>query len=332
VASRVPFATAARVARALVVAIAACTFAVVAAAQGYPARTIRLIVAYPTGGISDVVGRALAERLSAQLGTPVIVENRAGAGGSIGIDAVAKAAPDGYTLAFAAVSPLTLNPLLGRTPYDPFADLVPVASVMFSPVVLLASPAFQGADFAALIAAAKAKPGAVRWATSGLATVGHVVLEQVKAGAGVDITHIPYKGGGAPLTDALGGQFEVMTTNMSATVLQQVRAGRLRALAVGAPRRLDALPAVPTFAELGYAKANLASTFGVFAPAKTPQAIVARLNTEIDGALRSPDLRERLAASDNVATGGTAAQFAQQIRAEYETNAAIVKAAGIRAE
>ncbi len=317
---------------AAVVAIVALVLAPLAGAQACTARAMRIVVAYPTGGISDVVARALAEKLAAPLGTPVIVENRAGAGGSIGIDAVAKAAPDGCTLGFASLSPLTLNPLIGKTPYDPFADLVPVASVMVSPVVLLATSAFDGKDFAALIAAAKAKPGAVRWATSGLATVGHIVLEQVKAGAHVDITHIPYKGGSAPLTDALGGQFEVMTTNVSTAVLQQVRAGKLRALAVGAPQRLDALPEVPTFAELGYANANLASTFGVFAPAKTPAAIVSRLNAEINRALRAPDLRERLATSDNVPTGGTAAQFAQQIRAEYDANAAIVRAAGIRAE
>ena len=320
-----------RVAAAML-ALAATLATPFAAADGYPERALRIVVAYPTGGVSDVVARALAQQLSLQLAVPVMVENRAGAGGSVGIDAVAKSPPDGYTLGFSAVSPLTLNPLLGKTAYDPFADLVPVASVMFSPVVVLATAAFDGRVFAALVARAKAQPGAVRWATSGQATVGHLMLEQVRAQAGVDITHIPYKGGGAQLTDALGAQFEVVSANLSPMVLQHVRAGRLRPLAVGAPRRIDALPEVPTLAELGYAKANLGSTFGVFAPARTPAAVVARLNAGINKALAVPALRERLVASDNVPTGGTSAEFAAWIRSEYDANARIVREAGIRAE
>ena len=302
------------------------------AQAAWPARPIRIVVAYPPGGISDNIARALAEKLSQQLATPVVVENRAGAGGSIGMDAVAKAAPDGYTLGFSAISPLALNPHLGKLPYDPVKDIAPVASVMYSPVVLLATPAFEGKDFKDMLAAARAKPGSVRWSTSGLATVGHIVLEQVQNGAKVEITHIPYKGGGQQLTDALSGQFEVITTNLSGAVMPHIQSGKLRALAVGAPGRVDVLPQVPTFAELGFAPANLSSLFGVFAPASTPVPVLQRLNTEINLALQTPELRKRLLSADNVPALGSAAEFARQIAQESASNARIIRAAQIRAD
>lgn len=301
-------------------------------APAWPARPLRIVVAYPPGGISDAVARALADKLSAQLGTPVVVENRAGAGGSIGMDAVAKAAPNGYTLGFSSISPLALNPHLGKQAYDPARDIAPLASVMYSPVVLLATPAFAGKDFKDLLAAAKARPGSLRWSTSGLATVGHLVLEQVSHGANVEFTHVPYKGGGQQLTDALGGQVELVSANLSGTLMQHIQSGKLRPLAVGAPARVEALPQVPTFAELGLASANLTSLFGVFAPAKTPAELLQRLNAEINQALRTPDLRKRLLDAENVPTGGSAADFARQIAAESASNARIVKAANIKAE
>ncbi|WP_444633404.1 Bug family tripartite tricarboxylate transporter substrate binding protein [Cupriavidus oxalaticus] len=302
----------------------------VAAADNYPSRPIHLIVAYPTGGISDTVARALGERLSAQMGTSVVVENKAG--GSIGIDAVAKAAPDGYTLGFASTSPLTLNPHVGHVNYDPQKDVAPVMSVMYSPVLVIATNGFSGKGFADVVGQARARPGSVRWATSGLGTVGHVVLEQIRQKSKADITLIPYKGAGQQMNDALGGQFEVMSTNASPALTQHMQAGRLRALAVGAPRRLESLPQVPTLAELGYPKANMTSTFGVFAPGKTPAAIIDRLNAELNKALAEPEVHERLLKGGEVPTGGTAAQFARAIREEYAENARIVKEAGIKAE
>lgn len=314
-------------------ALCAAALAPLAAAQtAWPAKPIRIVVAYPPGGISDNIARALAEKLSQQLATPVVVENRAGAGGSIGMDVVAKAAPDGYTLGFSSISPLALNPHLGKLPYDPLKDIAPVASVMYSPVVLLATPAFSGKDFRDMLAAARAKPGSVRWSTSGLATVGHIVLEQVQNGGKVEITHVPYKGGGQQLTDALSGQFEVITTNLSGAVMPHIQSGKLRPLAVGAPARVEALPQVPTFAELGFAPANLSSLFGVFAPGNTPAAVLQRLNTEINTALQAPDVRKRLVSADNVPSIGSAAEFARQIAQESASNARIVQAAGIKTE
>lgn len=300
-------------------------------AQELP-KTLRLVVAYPAGGVSDVVARALADRLAAQMGITVIVDNRAGASGAIGMDLVAKAAPDGATLGFAAISPLVLSPHLGKLPYDPLRDVAPVASVMYSPVLLLATPASSQADFAALMALARAQPGAVRWATSGPASLGHIMLEQLRAAARVDITHIPYKGGGQQMNDALSGQFEVLSTNAGPAVAAQIQAGRLRPLAVGAPARLDTLPQVPTLAELGFRAANLSSQFGVFAPAALPTALVARYNAEINKALASPELREKLTATDNVPTGGSPSDFAREIVSEYESNGRIIRAAGIKAD
>ncbi len=302
-------------------------------AQGaWPTRPVRLIVAYPPGGVSDVVARLLAERLAPVLGQPVVVENKAGASGTVGLDAVAKAAPDGHVFGFSAISPLTLNPHLAASPFDPARDIAPVVSVMYSPVLLLATSATPARDFNELLAAARAKPGAVRWATSGPASLGHIMLEQVKAAAKAPVTHIPYKGGGQQINDALSGQFEVLSVNTGPAVMGHIKAGKLRPLAVGAPARLDALPQVPTLAELGFASANMSSLFGVFAPAATPAAVVARMNTEVNRILAQADIRARLDASDNVPTGGSAGDFAKLMAAESVGNARIIQAAAIKAE
>jgi len=301
-----------------------------AAAQQPPLpKTLRLIVAYPAGGVSDVIARALGEQLAQQTGSTVIVENKAGASGSIGMDAVAKGAADGSVLGFSSVSPLVLNPYLGFSAFDPKKDIAPVASVMYSPVVLLATPSEKAKDFKALMAEAKASPGAIRWATSGQGSLGHIMLEQLKKSAAVDITHIPYKGGGQQMNDALGGQFEVLSTNTGPTVAPHIASGKLRPLAVGASARLGAMPDVPTLGELGYKAANMSSQFGVFAPAGMAPALVARYNAEINKALASTALRARLQVTDNVPTGGSPVDFAKEIAREYETNGRVLVASGI---
>ena len=208
----------------------------------WPSRPLRLIVVYPPGGVSDLMARALAEPLAEALDVPVLVEHRPGAGGSIGIDALARAAPDGYTLAFSAISPLTLHPLIARLARDRLHAVDPVVSVMRTPVLVVGTPAFQGRRFEDAITQARQHPGELRWASSGIATTGHLVLAQVRALAGVEITHIPYQGGGPQLNDALGGQFEILSTNVAVQQLRYIEEGRLRALAVGAPRRLAASP------------------------------------------------------------------------------------------
>ena len=303
-----------------------------ARAQAWPAKPIKITVAYPPGGVADAMARLLADKLAPVLGQSVLVDNKAGASGSIGMDAVAKAAPDGYSFGFSAISPLVLNPHLGKSPFDAANDIAPVASVIASPVLLLGTSALAAKDFKELVAAAKARPGALRWATSGPASLGHIVLEQVKAGAGVDITHIPYKGGGQQINDALGGQFEVLSVNAGPAIMGHLKAGKLKALAVGSPARLEQLPQVPTLAELGLPAANLASVFGLFAPAGTPAAAIERLNAEVNKLLKDKDVLQKIDAADNVPTGGSAADFAKVIAGESSSNARIIKAAGIKGE
>ena len=296
----------------------------------WPQRPIRLVVSYPAGGVSDVVARALGEKLSAVLGQSVVVDNKAGAGGAIGLDQVAKSAPDGYTLGFSSISPLTLSPYLGKPLFDAHKDIVPVVSVMYSPVLLLGTTRSTAANFPDLIAQAKAHPGDVRWATAGLASLGHIMMEQIAAQSKAQITHVPYKGGGQQLNDALSAQFEVLSTNAGPAVMQHIKAGKFKALAVGAPSRLESLPQVPTLAELGYKSANMTSVFGIFAPAGVPAPILARLNAEVNKALAMPEVRQRLEATDNVPTGGKASTFAVQIANESLANERIIKAAKIQ--
>ena len=316
--------------RALLAAAAAATLP--ARAQPWPPRPVRLIVPYPAGGISDLVARALGQRMAAGLGQPVVVENRAGASGTIGLEALAKAPADGLTLAFSAISPLVLSPALGKVGYDPAADFTPVASVMVSPILLLATNAMAVRDFREFLQRARDWPDTVRWATSGPGSLGHLMLEEVQATAKVRFVHIPYKGGGQQINDALGAQFEVLSVNAAPALIDYIKAGRLRPLAVGAPRRLETLPQVPTLAELGFARANFASHFGIFAPGNLPLRLLDRINSEVNAALEDPKVRARMLAAENVPTGGTARDFALQIAAEAGSTLAIVRSVGIRAE
>ena len=282
----------------------------------WPTKPLKLVVAYPPGGVSDSVARVLAERLAQRLNVPVLVENKAGASGALGVNAVAKSAPDGTTLAFSAFSPVTLSPHLGKPLFDPVHDIAPVCGVMTSPVLLLATTAATASavtDFKGLLAAAKAQPGALRWATSGSASLGHVMLEQLQLAAQVSFTHIPYKGGGQQITDALGVQFELLSVN-------------------GSPTRLESLPLVPTLAERGFDAANLSSQFGIFAPGGTPAAVLERLNAEIQAVLSQPAMRERLSAAECLPLKTSLAQLSRNVAQEFEAMGRIVKAARIVGE
>lgn len=286
-------------------------------ARAWPDKPLQLLVAYPPGGVSDETARLLAQGLAARLKVQVLVENRAGAGGVAAMEALARAAPDGHTLCYAAISPLVYAPLLLKPAYDAQRDFQPVMAVMHTPVLLLAGPGVREAGLPELLTAARAaRPGSLRWASSGLGTVGHMVLEQVAQTAGVAITHVPYKGGGQQLNDALGGQFELLSSNVAPQQLQYLRQGRLRAFAVGAPQRLAALPEVPTLAELGFPRANLVSTFGIFAPRGIPPARLQGLNALLNELLREPELAARLAASSNLPAGGSPQDFALRIEQE----------------
>lgn len=299
-------------------------------AAPWPARPVRLIVVYPVGGVSDLIARALAQRMAARLGVAVVVDNRAGAGGSTGLAALAAAAPDGHTLAFSAITPLSLMPHLSRPAQQLARHIEPLVAVASIPALLVATSAFEGQSFADLRKTARSSGEPLRWATTGVGTTGHMLLEQVRLATGAPITHIPYKGGSNQINDALAGHFELLSTNVGPAQLAHVRAGRLRPLAVGAPARLDTLPQVPTFDELGLPQANLASLFGLFVPAGTPGAITAALNRLVNDLLGQQDMRALLMANDNLPVGGSAAAFARRIDEDSEANRRLVQTARIR--
>lgn len=301
------------------------------ASAPWPTRPVKIIVPYPAGGVTDAVTRMLGEHLRPLLGEAVVVENRAGAGGTIGMDVLAKAT-DGHTLAFAAISPLTLNPHIMKLQYDPLKDIVPVASVMYSPVYVMATSRFKGATFADAIAMAKDGRGGVSIASSGYGTLGHVMIEQIRRKSGSGLTHVPYKGGGQLVTDAAGGQFDLLVANPFAPINNLIAAGKLRVLAVTGPRRLPAMPNVPTLAELGYAEANLTSLFGFYAPSSMPADHVHRFNAAINQILAEKGVREQLLKLDDVVSTGTPQEFAATIDREFAANAKIVREANIRAE
>jgi tripartite-type tricarboxylate transporter receptor subunit TctC len=303
-----------------------------AAAQTYPTKPIRLVVPFPAGGTTDILAREVGQRLSTSLGQPVVIDNRPGAAGNIGSELVAKSAPDGYTLLMATVGTHAINPsLYAKLPYDHVADFAPVILVASVPNVLEVTPSLPVNSVADLIKLAKEKPGQINFASSGSGTSIHLSGELFKTMAGVDMTHVPYKGSAPALADLIGGQVQVMFDNLPSS-LPQIKAGKLRAIAVTSAQRAPALPNVPTIAESGLPGFEASSWFGVVAPAGTPPAIVARLNADLNLWLQTPDAREKLLAQGAAAAGGSPEQFATHIRAETEKWAKVVKASGAKVD
>lgn len=284
-------------------------------APGWPVRPIRIIVAYPPGGVSDLVARALGEHLARRLAVPVPVENLPGAGGMVALESLSRAPADAQVLAFAAATAVGLLARRRRRDGDGL-PVLPVAGVMRTPVLVAGTPALTASRFADMLQHARTHPGSIRWATTGEGTTGHAVLDRVRRASGATIVHVPYKGGGQQVNDAVGGHFEVLSTNVAPQQLDLIRTGRLSALAVGAPARLAALPDTPTLDELGFPQANLDSLFGLFAPPGTAAARVGRLHAEVTRALQDPALRGRLLAADNLPFAGSTEAFAAQVQRE----------------
>jgi tripartite-type tricarboxylate transporter receptor subunit TctC len=312
-------------------ALFAC-IATVASAQGYPTRTIRLVVPFPAGGTTDILAREVAQKLTEVLGQAVVVDNRPGAAGNIGSDLVAKSAPDGYTLLMGTVGTHAINPsLYSKMPYDHVKDFAPVVLVAGVPNVLVVNPALPVNSVSDLIKLAKDKPGQINFASSGSGTSIHLSGELFKTMAGVDMTHVPYKGSSPALTDLIGGQVQIMFDNLP-SALPQIKGGRLRAIAVTSLKRAPVLPDIPTINESGLPGFEASSWFGVLAPAGTPAAVVARINTEVNKWLQSADAREKLLGQGAEAAGGSPERFANHIRAESEKWAKVVKASGAKVD
>jgi tripartite-type tricarboxylate transporter receptor subunit TctC len=303
-----------------------------AAAEDWPARPIRLIVPFPAGGGTDAISRQLAERLTGATGWAIAIENRAGAGGNIGLEAVAKAAPDGHTIGMGQAANLAINPsLYPRMPYDPLKDFALISLVATQALVAVVSAKSPYRTLGDLIAAAKAKPGTVTIAHTGNGTVGHLAGEVFARQAGIKVLIVPYKGAAQVVTDILGGQVDLLFGNPLA-VMPMASAGLLHPIAVTSLRRLPALPEVPTVDEAGYRGFEATNWSGLVAPAKTPAAIVARLNAAVNAALRQPEMVEKLAIDSSEPVPSSPERFAEFLRAEHAKWGSLIRDAGIRLE
>jgi tripartite-type tricarboxylate transporter receptor subunit TctC len=311
--------------------LALTALAPTAFAQSWPARTVKMIVPFPAGGPTDVLTRSISEKLSTALGTPVIIENKPGAGGTIGADFVAKSAPDGYTLMMATSSTHSVGPSLSKLSYDAQKDFAPVIWLGNAPRVLVVPPILGVANLREFIALAKKDPGKLNYASSGIGSVAHLATEQFAYMAGIKLTHVPYKGVQQSVPELLSGQVAVLFDNM-VTVQPHIKSGRLKALGISTSRRSPLMPEVPTIAEAGVPGFETLTWFGILAPAGTPAAIVQRLNAEINKALTDAEVLDRFAQLGFEPTGGTPAQFAAMMRADTLQWVKVVHDANVKAE
>jgi tripartite-type tricarboxylate transporter receptor subunit TctC len=313
-------------------AVALCMFASAAAAGTFPERPVRLLVPFAPGGPTDLIGRVLAQQLTERWQKTVVVDNRAGAGGTIAVETAVKAAPDGYTVLFGSTSTFAVNPALyGKQSHDAVRDLPVVAFVAYAPQLLVVRSGVPAASVAELVALAKKQPGKLTFASSGAGTTIHLAGELFKHAAGIDILHIPYKGGGPAVTAMLSGEVDMLFNNPG-TLLPHIQTGRLRALAVAGPSRSAFLPALPTFAEAGLPQVESGSAFGLAVPAGTPAVRVAAIAAALAGIVARPDFRERLAGLGTEPLFMDGVRSAAYVQREYVKWSQIVKIANVKAE
>lgn len=316
---------------ALAAAIAGlCLAAPAQAADAYPNKPIRLIVPFAAGGTTDIVARIVAEGLTRELGQPVVVENRGGGGGSIGADALVRSAPDGYTLGVATVSTMATNPATNpNNPYDPIKDFTPITNLVNVPNVLTVNPKVPAKTLAEFITLLKSNPGKYSYASSGTGGISHLDGELFKSLTNTDMVHVPYRGSGPALNDTIAGQVNAQFDNLPSS-LPHIQAGKLRALAVAAPKRLPSLPDVPNFAEAGLPQMDNMAWYGLVAPAGTPKAVVDRVHDAAVKALKDPKIAQRLADGGALIDGNTPAEYAAQIKRELELRQRIAKERNIK--
>jgi tripartite-type tricarboxylate transporter receptor subunit TctC len=304
-----------------------------ATAQPWPFKPIRVIVPYPAGGFYDTVARLVGVKMAEDFGQPVVVENRVGAGGIVGTDYVAKSAPDGYTLMVGGIGPHGINPgLYPKLPYDPVRDFEPIVHVVNAANILVVHPSLPVTSLTELILLARAKPGALNYASNGSGTSPHLAAEMFASAMGLKLTHIPYKGSAPAVTAMLGGQTQ-MAFNNAGDVLQHIRAGKLRALAVTGAKRLPALPDVPTMQEGGAPGYEAVAWWAYYAPAGTPRDIVTRLNAQINKTIQLPDVRDRLSVQGSAeVVGGSPEQLGTFMKAEIAKWSRVIKESGATAD
>jgi tripartite-type tricarboxylate transporter receptor subunit TctC len=314
----------------LAAALAAAAIAPHALAQAFPNKPIKIIVPYSPGGTTDLVARLVAQKLTERLGQPVIVDNKPGANGMIGADAVAKAPPDGYTIGIASPGTHAANASLYKNiAYDTVKDFTPITLAVSAPMLLVAHPSLGVSNVKELIAAAKAKPGTISYASGGSGSSQHLAMEELKTMVGIDMTHVPYKGSAASYPDLLGGTVK-LEMDVLPTSLPHVNAGKLKVLATGSAKRLPMLPNVPTVAESGVPGYEASSWYGFVAPANLPKDVLDKLHAEIVRALREPDVKDKLTQAGVIVVAGTPQEFAAHIRSEMDKSAKIIKAANIQ--
>jgi tripartite-type tricarboxylate transporter receptor subunit TctC len=316
----------------LLALVSGLAFAASAQAQTYPTKPITLIVPFAPGGTTDIVARIVGDKLGKELGQTVVVENRGGGGGSIGATAISKAAPDGYTIGVSTVSTHAVNPACNpKLGYDPIQGFSPITNMARTPNVLTVNPKFPAQDFKEFLDYTKKNPAKLSYATSGTCSIQHMVGEQFKASTGTFILHIPYRGAGPALNDLLGGQVDMMFDNLPSS-MSHIQAGKLRPLAIAWNKRLEALPNVPTFAELGLKQVNDPAWYGLVAPPKTPDDIIKKIHAAAVKALAMPEVRDRLKQSGAEPVGNTPAEHAAEIKTELEKMKNLVNKQGIKLE
>jgi tripartite-type tricarboxylate transporter receptor subunit TctC len=300
-------------------------------AQSYPDHPIRFVVPYPPGGGTDVIARIVQSKLQATLGQNIVIDNKGGAGGSVGTDVVAKAPPDGYTVLF-TLNSHTVNPAIyARLPFDTLKDFEPVGTVASLPQILVAHPQFPANNVPELIAMAKAQPGALAYASVGVGSPGHLAGELFKLRTGTQMTHVPYRGGGPAVTDVIGGQVPLLWVSIPAAA-QHVKSGKLKALGVSTLKRSAAFPDVPTLQEAGVADFEVDSWYAMFVPAKTPRAVIDKLNRALNTTLQDAEVRDKLLQQGSEAVGGTPEALGQAVNTELVKWAKLAKDANIKAE
>jgi tripartite-type tricarboxylate transporter receptor subunit TctC len=302
-----------------------------AQAQPYPAKPIHIVVPFASGGAVDVLARAIGQRLSEQVSQPVIVDNKPGASGNIAPDFVAKSAPDGYTVLIAANGLATNPTLFADLPFNVTRDFAPVVYIGYAPLILVAPKTFPAKTLQEAIAMAKAQPGKLDYASAGSGTSGHLAAEMFKTSAGIDVVHVPYKGGAPAIVDMLGGRISFMMLD-PLQAMPHINGDRLHPIAVGSPKRLPLLPNVPTFAEAGLPGYEALVWWGFLVPAKTPKEIVARLNAELNKAMADPGVKKKLEDMGTVVVGGTPEQFGAFIKAETDKWAEVIRKSNIKPE